>query len=507
MPTVNMGGYVDGEIDENYSSESDMPVDINLSEDGYANSYIVSMPGTYHFKPTKGSSMNFIKNIESVEVYWESLGTNVAPNVGTLIKDLNFKDGIISFKTPETFTEGNAVIVARDINGQILWSWHIWLTDQPQEYKCANNAGIIMDRNLGATSAGPGEVGALGLLYEWGRKDPFLGSSNIQEPEAAKATNTWFDVSCSDKSIGSIEYSIMHPMTFIKEGYYKDWLYYDNYYEIDNTRWGEVKTKYDPCPSGWKVPSMQFYYNAKFHTETNQSDTEKRGRIFSNDGVDVWFPNTGQLISKDSFNYFDYGLYWTSTEPENNTTAWFYTFYFSSSYVDYDGFFEAGRAQAVRCVKDESSIVTGDLESGSYTLTLSPSSYGWQQSTSVSNPDASLYDGVYESKNKGVANSEAIMYIDINGYDNFSFYVRSSAESSYDYVKVSTLDGNLTGNSTNVIMTTSGKQNSGTSLSSYTEVNFTNIGGGEHRIMISFRKDNSVDKDDDRGYVLIPRDQ
>ena len=36
----------------------------------------------------------------------------------------------------------------------------------------------MMDRNLGATSATPGNVGSLGLLYQWGRKDPFLGSSS-----------------------------------------------------------------------------------------------------------------------------------------------------------------------------------------------------------------------------------------------------------------------------------------------------------------------------------------
>ncbi|MCC8062106.1 MAG: hypothetical protein LIO68_02535, partial [Rikenellaceae bacterium] len=32
-----------------------------------------------------------------------------------------------------------------------------------------------MDRNLGAMSASPG-VASYGLLYQWGRKDPFVGS-------------------------------------------------------------------------------------------------------------------------------------------------------------------------------------------------------------------------------------------------------------------------------------------------------------------------------------------
>ena len=47
-----------------------------------------------------------------------------------------------------------------------------------------------MDRNLGATSAALGDVGALGLLYQWGRKDPFLGSLSITESEVAASTGT-----------------------------------------------------------------------------------------------------------------------------------------------------------------------------------------------------------------------------------------------------------------------------------------------------------------------------
>ncbi len=103
------------------------------------------------------------------------------------------------------------------------------------------------------------------------------------------------------------------------------------------------------------------------------------------------------------------------------------------------------------------------------------------KSTSVSNPDSSLYDGVYESTNNG--------------------------QSSYDYIEVSNLDADITSSSSNLKATTKDKQNSGTALSSYTEVNFTNIGGGQHRIMVAYRKDGSENKNDDKGYVLIPKSQ
>jgi hypothetical protein len=63
------------------------------------------------------------------------------------------------------------------------------------------------------------------------------------------------------------------------------------------------------------------------------------------------------------------------------------------------------------------------------------------QSSSKSNPDSSLYEGVYESfSNYNVGNTAAIMYITISGYSDFTLYIRSYAESSYDYVMVSHLD-------------------------------------------------------------------
>ena len=147
--------------------------------------------------------------------------------------------------------------------------------------------------------------------------------------------------------------------------------------------------------------------------------------------------------------------------------------------------------------------VPEDPSQASYSVQLKPSTYGWVKSSTVPNPDASLYDGVFESTNQGVNSTQSEMYIDINGYDVFTIYVRSYAESDYDYVQVSNLDTDIS----SVKMTTKGNQQSGTSLSSYTEVTFTNIGGGQHRIMVVYKKDYSQHSNDDKGYVLIPKNQ
>lgn len=512
MPAVTLGGSIGGDLEDDDSSEPKEPVDIDLSENGHANSYIVSAAGTYRFRPSKGSSFHPVENISFVEVLWESFGTDVTPAPGDLIRNLNYKDGVISFETPDTLVEGNAVIAAKCANGTILWSWHIWLTDKPKEYICPDDAGITMDRNLGATSAIPGEVGALGLMYEWGRKDPFPGFSSIREPILAKSTNTWSEVSCSSSSVGSIDYSVRNPMTFIKAGYYYDWLYYDHYSQVDRSRWGKEKTIYDPCPSGWKVPDVAFYYYSRFHTQSNRYDPEKYGRKFINDGVEIWYPNTGQLLSLNSFMYHDYGLYWTSTPQSSADFAYVNTFYFSSGYIDYDGLFEAGRAQAVRCVKDEAGIVKGDLityPSPSYSIELntSASPYGWKMSTTVENPDPYNYMGVYESTNQGVPDSYSLMYIDITGYEKFRFYIRSYSELYYDYVVASELDYILTGSTSGGKATTAYRSTSDTSINGYTLVEFKDIDRGTHRITVMYKKDDEIDSCEDKGYVLIPKRQ
>jgi hypothetical protein len=137
----------------------------------------------------------------------------------------------------------------------------------------------------------------------------------------------------------------------------------------------------------------------------------------------------------------------------------------------------------------------------------------WQESTTIANPDSATYDGVYESfSNKGKDNETAIMYIDIVGYETFKFYIRSYAESNYDYVMVSQLDKTITGSTsysdTSLVKAhTRGKQNSSTAISGYTLVEFMGIDSGEHRITVVYRKDSSSASGDDRGYVLIPKEQ
>ena len=150
----------------------------------------------------------------------------------------------------------------------------------------------------------------------------------------------------------------------------------------------------------------------------------------------------------------------------------------------------------------------GTTTSGIYTVNLNGQ---WELTTTPANPDSALYDGVYRSaSNYNVNNGVAIMHITIKDCSSFKIYIRSYAESNYDYVMISqldqTIDGNTSYSNTALVKAhTRGNQQSGTALSNYTLVEYTGITAGEHTITVVYRKDSSSHSGDDRGYVLIPK--
>ena len=285
-----------------------------------ANSYIVSAAGDYKFRAThKGNSTSStVGTINYAVVLWESFGTATVPAVGDLVKNVSYSDGYIRFTA--TSTEGNAVIAAKDASDNILWSWHIWLTDKPAEHVYAKSAGTMMDRNLGATCATPGDVGALGLFYQWGRKDPFLGSSAISGHNVAKSTITWPGKVESSAETGTIAYAVTHPTTFISNADVysnRDW-YYTGNNTTDNTRWTEsenAKSVYDPCPAGWRVPdggTDGIWDTADFDDPT--FDATNKGKTFSNNGIEIWYPAAGYLAYDNVLSNAGTSLYcWTAT--------------------------------------------------------------------------------------------------------------------------------------------------------------------------------------------------
>lgn len=178
--------------------------------------------------------------------------------------------------------------------------------------------------------------------------------------------------------------------------------------------------------------------------------------------------------------------------------------------LSFTGWYDSAgnRITAASIVPEGGAILTARYTALSLTIDLNNQ---WQLSTTQSNPNQSLYDGVYESfSNKSIRNSYDKMYIRLIGYTNFRVYIRSYAEGNYDYTIAFNPDVDVTSlpsyTTTGAKASTRGKQNGGQTIESYTPVDYE-LDGGEHFIVIVYRKDSSGNSFNDQGYVLIPKEQ
>ena len=159
--------------------------------------------------------------------------------------------------------EGNAV-VAMKVGGVIYWSWHIWCTAyNPDAYGSSvwnENGSIVMTRDLGSLDTVYTPEGKeRGLLYQYGRKDPFTTGENWTTDNKndinGNVKNLTFSSSDnSDKT--RIADAVHNPFTFftrtIITGQSGSWCpFYPDFIKL----WFiSRKGLYDPCPAGWRVP-------------------------------------------------------------------------------------------------------------------------------------------------------------------------------------------------------------------------------------------------------------
>ena len=230
---------------------------MDLSETASANSYVVTKAGDYKFKAVKGNSDEAV-NAFAVGVLWETENTATAPEVGAIIASASFDNGYVTFSTPETLKPGNALLAAVDAEGTILWSWHIWIP--ATEVKVWDSEALcgakMLDRNLGALvdTGASGDVDPLsiGLYYQWGRKDPFPGSTEfVKSPAGAAVAGTAWTY---HKELITTDYSVAHPTEYASVPEVDDGVWNaDDPQDLWNTA-DDKKTVYDPCPPGYRVP-------------------------------------------------------------------------------------------------------------------------------------------------------------------------------------------------------------------------------------------------------------
>lgn len=242
---------------------ADTPYNLSNQTDGgptdenTANCYVVSAPGYYSFPLVYG---NALKNRSTNESAYKTgnTGSNILSNfinhtgagisdpyiannngctpakaelvwqdVMDLVTDIKYNAGSnggnISFKVDRfSIQQGNAVIAIKDASNNVLWSWHIWVTDENIDnvIEVTNYQNVkynIMPVNLGwcdddvttyaersckvRFTAGDAskevtirQVSASITIrgnhpyYQWGRKDPLRPSNGL-----ANTNKTWYD--------------------------------------------------------------------------------------------------------------------------------------------------------------------------------------------------------------------------------------------------------------------------------------------------------------------------
>lgn len=356
-----------------------------LDENGTANCYITPKLNTsYSFNATVQGNGKNTKNIWalnlngiSARMLWES--------DSKVVENVLYADSRISFSTGNA--RGNAVIGLFDITDNCIWSWHIWSVD----YDPASTAqtyvsgAVFMDRNLGAITTDCTQPASRGLYYQWGRKDPFIhpASCNSDERERVVYTEGFaFNVSYprnagteSPYDVMTVEWSIAHPTTFMSDAMYEDWEEWtsvvDWLYNHHPNLWGNVTTSnnniskvslksiYDPCPVGWKVPSPEDFagiervsqsspYYVTIHYNGNRTTNIPIGGTF----VETRFMNNGQLgrLYTNAPYYMHWGT-WACRYGDISCTSIIFSTGSVPSFIDTSDYYRYA-ANPIRCIRE-----------------------------------------------------------------------------------------------------------------------------------------------------------
>ena len=283
----------------------------NVDDVESANSYIITEAGLYKFKAYKGYSEELVTGGDHAEILWETAGNTDPIEPRSIVKGVSYdaESNYVCFQTPKTLKPGNALIAVLDADEVVLWSWHIWIPATPVTDVTEPNfaaTGQVMSRNLGAlvdaTIAAPTPAESFGLLYQWGRKDPFPGLCGDAPMAVAGEAVT------AEAGPVSVAESIQHPtvISFVES---KDWQNDSD----PSTLWLEAsKTLYDPCPPGYMLPTRNkscLFWSGNSIAGDAAYSLNEANRSFSVGSL--IFPLTGRISDTDGSFVTDYSIIWS----------------------------------------------------------------------------------------------------------------------------------------------------------------------------------------------------
>ena len=285
-----------------------------------------------------------------------------------------FRDGrYFSFVLADDAEAGNVIIGVRRAGDSsnpwteaegYMWSWHIWITDyNPYEevgkwqdgkyiYELSGSNGslhryasfdrigmykdrYVMDRNLGAKgyTKSDGWQKAAGVMYEYGRKDPFPGSDHIYKGNGQDAGIAFVS------SVGmNIYNSVTSPLTYYTVESEGDWTEEDAYriYTWNDlnkeVKKGQGKSFFDPCPPGWQLPVFEIWDDFDTADKSDWSITAgDEGWMIdlsasAEDEELAYFPASGMRV-RTTGTYSNYGsvsAFWSATEESGTSVRYSY---------------------------------------------------------------------------------------------------------------------------------------------------------------------------------------
>ncbi len=258
---------------------------------------------------------------------------------------------------------------AQDSDGY-LWSWHLWLTEDPL---CI---GGFMDRNLGATgglmttASHPGDT--FGTFYQFGRKDPLARDIHYFDINGDLITK-WEETKDESGNTTSRPYILSGPKSFAEVvknplqlcattsgEWTTDTKYVGNlWYDINNTTSG--KTIFDPSPDGWRLPTeseLSTVISSGAVGSFIWKESTLKGWVYNGN----WFAASGYLHCKAEAdatynNEQASGFVWSSNPNTTDTSHNLaYGIYFNvsdnNSGKDANASTNRGDAASVRCVPE-----------------------------------------------------------------------------------------------------------------------------------------------------------
>ena len=431
------------------SASAEIPSDaVNLSVDGTANCYIVTPGSTAYFDAThKGNSLTETTGeIAGAKLVWQTSKS--------LVNRLEFDATTGSICAWTSDIPGNALVAVTNAEGRILWSWHLWITDYDpdNDFTTAPNSSgttwTFMDRNLGAISTERGSFDNFGLLYQWGRKDPFPGAVSFTimnddytyekdgEPELYDIDNNILPkISTKTAFHGTMNLSIQNPDTFYAMTYnhtgefdeYNEEIVKNDYptgdwIDVSNDDyWGGESMKksiYDPSPVGYKIPVCDANGNtpydwlkyANMTWDNTNNGAEQNGQ---------WFPATGtRAYASGTLDYPEngnpYSGLWIGTKGKTSANLELYPDLYGQYMFIINGkrTFKVNKDKrsqglSVRCVREKADSSSGVYDISIDNTNTSAPIYNLQGIVVINNATEAqlktLAPGIYIYKSKKIA--------------------------------------------------------------------------------------------------------